>query len=530
MTRLFKLSVFLFLLSLGFAIALPNLPVFHSEFNLRLLHTNDHHAHLEPININNHSLGGIAQRKTLVDSLINNSKTPTLLLDAGDIFQGTLYFNQYLGQADLPFYNQLNYAAVSLGNHEFDRGQTVLANFIKKAKFPLLSANITLDPKSPLSGLVKPWVIIPVRGEKIGIFGLITEETINLSNPGQGITFKNSIQTAKQTVETLQKKGVNKIIALTHLGIESDLNLARQVNGIDVIIGGHSHTPLGSIPNAKHPYPLVEKNPNGDPVLVVTDWEWGKYLGDLEVKFDQTGNVIDWQGSLHPIDHKIKADTAFAQQLKVFSTPLAILRQTIIGKTALLLDGNRDKIRTQGTNLGNLIADAVLYQLKSDGGQIAILNGGGIRASIPPGNISISQVIEALPFGNTIGRVDLTGQQIKQALEHGVSKVEFGEGQFPQVSGLRFVYNPKAPAGSRIVSIAVLDQKDQEKPLNLNATYRVVTNSFLMTGGDGYESLKAGKNAVDTGFLLVDAVIDYIKEKSPINYNLSDRIIVQQSS
>lgn len=527
MKRVLKFSLFLFLLSLGFALALPNFQPFNSEFNLRLLHTNDHHAHLEPVNVNNHQLGGIAQRKTLIDSLRNQSKTPTLLLDAGDIFQGTLYFNQYLGQADLPFYNQLNYAAVALGNHEFDRGQKVLSDFIKKAKFPLLSANLNIDPKSPLSGLVKPWVIVPVQGEKIGIFGLTTEETANLSSPGQGVTFTNSIETAKKTVEILRQKGVNKIIALTHIGFEMDLNLARQVNGIDIIIGGHSHTPLGSTPNAQNSYPVVEKTPNGNQVLVVTDWEWGKYLGDLEVKFDQAGKVIAWNGSLYPVDGKIKADPSFTEQLQTFSTPLNILRETIIGKTAILLEGSRDKIRTQETNLGNLIADAVLQQLKFDGGQIAILNGGGIRASIPAGNITVSQVIEVLPFGNTIGRVDLTGKQIQQALEHGVSKVELGEGQFPQVAGLRFVYNPKSPAGSRIVSVAVFDQNGTEKPLNPNATYRVVTNSFLMTGGDGYDMMMAGKNAVDTGFLLVDAVMDYIKKQSPLNPNRSDRIIAQ---
>ncbi len=530
MKRILKLSIILFLLSFGLAIALNYFQPFKPEFTLRILHTNDHHAHLEPIKIKDSQLGGIAHRKTLIDSLINQNKTPTLLLDAGDIFQGTLYFNQYLGQADLTFYNQLNYAAVALGNHEFDRGQKTLADFIKKAKFPMLSANLNIDANSPLSGLVKPWVIVPVQNEKIGIFGLTTEETANLSSPGEGVTFTNVIKTAKQTVETLKQEGANKIIALTHIGFESDLNLARQVEGIDIIIGGHTHTPVGSIPGAKNPYPVVEKTPNGNLVLVVTDWEWGKYLGDLEVTFSKNGEVMAWNGSPHAIDRQIQADSEFAQQLQSFSAPLEILRQTIIGKTAVLLDGSRNNIRTKETNLGNLIADAVLNQLKADGGQIAILNGGGIRASIPAGNISISQVIEVLPFGNTIGRVDLTGKQIQQALEHGVSKVELGEGQFPQVAGLRFVYNPKSPPGSRIISIKILDKNSTEKPLDPNATYRVITNSFLMTGGDGYEMMKSGKNAVDTGFLLADVVMDYIQDQSPLNPKVSDRIVAKESN
>jgi 5'-nucleotidase len=529
MKRILKWGIGLFLIGLILAIAPRSLGVFEPEFNLRILHTNDHHAHLEPITSKETQLGGIAQRKTLIDRLKAENPKETLLLDAGDIFQGTLYFNFYLGQADLPFYNQMNYQAGTLGNHEFDRGQTVLADFIKKSQFPLVSANLKIADFSPLKGLVKPWSILSVNGEKIGIFGLTTEDTAKMSSPGEGVTFTNAVEAAKQAVVELKQQGINKIIGLTHIGFESDLNLAKTIDDIDIIIGGHTHTPLGSMPNATQPYPVVETTPNGKTVLVVTDWEWGKYLGDLKVKFNAKGEVISWQGLPHAIDNTIPPDSRFSQQLETLATPLNTLRQTIIGKTNILLEGSRDKVRTQETNLGNLIADAVLNQLKSDGAQIAILNSGGIRASIPPGNISVSQVIEVLPFGNTIGRVDLTGAQIKQALEHGVSKVELGEGQFPQVAGLQFIYDPKAPIGSRVISVSIIEQNGQSKPLNLNATYRVVTNSFMLNGGDGYEMMKAGKNSVDTGFLFVDAVIDYIKNQSTINIQSGDRIIAQSS-
>jgi 5'-nucleotidase len=138
------------------------------EFSLRVLHTNDHHAHLEAVEVGDTNLGGIAQRKTLIDSLRSEEKAPTLLLDAGDIFQGTLYFNKYLGEADLPFYNELNYAAVAIGNHEFDKGQQVLADFIKQAQFPMVSANIEVASDSPLSGLIKPWIVEIFKVKKSG--------------------------------------------------------------------------------------------------------------------------------------------------------------------------------------------------------------------------------------------------------------------------------------------------------------------------------------------------------------------------
>ncbi|MCG5058805.1 MAG: 5'-nucleotidase C-terminal domain-containing protein [Limnoraphis sp. WC205] len=517
--------IVLFIWAMLMGLALHHALTRPQEFSLRVLHTNDHHAHLEAVEVGDTNLGGIAQRKTLIDSLRSEEKAPTLLLDAGDIFQGTLYFNKYLGEADLPFYNELNYAAVAIGNHEFDKGQQVLADFIKQAQFPMVSANIEVASDSPLSGLIKPWIVEDIQGQKIGILGLTTEETALLSSPGEGVVFIDKVEAAKKAVAALQKQGVNKIIALTHLGFSNDLELARQVDGIDIIIGGHSHTPLGNMPGATEPYPVVEKTPNGDTVLFVTDWEWGKYLGDLQVSFDSKGRLIDWQGSPHAVDDNIKPDETFIGQLDEFKKPLDDLRQQVIGKTTVKLDGDRANIRTQETNLGNLIADAILTKMNVDNGQIAIVNGGGIRASIPAGEVTVGQVLEVLPFGNTVTRLDLTGSQIKQALEHGVSRVEQGDGCFPHVSGIRLSWNPKSPAGSRIVEVQIRDQKGNEKPLDLNATYRVVTNDFMMGGGDGYEIFKEGENQVDTGFLLSDVVIDYIRNQSPLNLQAENRIM-----
>ncbi|GAB4381637.1 MAG: 5'-nucleotidase C-terminal domain-containing protein [Elainellaceae cyanobacterium] len=529
LSRSFRRLGFLILIIGTFLLALsrPGL-VQESDFTLRILHTNDHHAHLEPVEVGDVTLGGIARRETLIEQIRNQSQVnqePVLLLDAGDIFQGTLYFNQYLGQLDRLFYNSLRYDAATIGNHEFDRGQQVLSDFIGTLTFPMISANIEVAPTSPLAAKIKPWQILTVNNEPIGILGLTTPETAILSNPGEGVTFTDPIAAAQQAVTELSAEGVNKIIALTHLGLATDLALAQQVDGIDLIVGGHSHTPLGEMPGATQPYPIVEATPNGAPVLVVTDWEWGKYLGDIRLDFDATGVLQSWDGTPHVVEASILPDLVLALRLQEFAEPIQALQAQVIGQAPVFLDGERVTVRSGETNLGNLIADAMLDKTRPDGGQVVIINGGGIRASIPAGEVTVGEVLTVLPFENTIARADLTGAQIIDALENGVSQVEEEAGRFPQVAGLRFVWNPEAPAGQRIVDVQLRTEDGTYAPLDPTATYRVVTNSFLLTGGDGYSVFEQAQERLDTGFLQSDVVIDYITSRSPINIQTENRIV-----
>ena len=522
--------VFVITFAIAVSPAFLDLIAQESRFSLRILHTNDHHAHLEPVKFGDRVLGGIACRRTLVDQIRAESKTnqePLLLLDAGDIFQGTLYFNQYLGQADLDFYNALAYDAGTIGNHEFDRGQQVLADFIAKAKFPIISANIDIAPESPLYGKVLPWHVLNVKGEKIGVFGLTTPDTAILSSVGDGVKFTDPIAAARASVRALKQQGINKIVALTHIGFENDIALARKVPDIDIIIGAHSHTPVGNIPNANYPYPLVEKNGTKEPVLVVTDWEWGKYLGDLSVSFDRTGKLIAWAGKPHALDASIKPNQEFVDKLKAYAAPIEALRQKIIGKSLVALDGDRILMRTSETPLGNLIADAILAKTKGDRVQVALINSGGIRNGFPLGNIMMGNVLEALPFGNTITRLELTGKQLLEALEHSVSLAEKEEGRFPQVAGIRFVWDAKLPAGKRVISVEIVSESGNFQLLNSQAVYRVATTNFLASGGDGYRSFAEGKNLLETGYLLSDAIAEYISARSPLQVKTENRIVRQ---
>jgi 2',3'-cyclic-nucleotide 2'-phosphodiesterase (5'-nucleotidase family) len=504
-------------------VSIPAAPV-----SVRILHTNDTHAHLES---EEEELGGISRRKTLVDQMRSESADAgesVLLLDAGDVFQGTLFFNQYEGLADAWFYNELQYDAMAIGNHEFDKGPSVLATFIDEVNFPVISANADVSNSPDLAGNVAPWVVIERDGEKFGILGLTTDETEILSSPGP-VTFSDPIAAAQQAVTELEAQGIDKIIALTHLGYTHDLEVAQQVGGIDIIVGGHSHTKMGSHPDATNPYPVVMTGPDGKTTLVITNWEWGKYLGNLHVVFDPMGNVLSWSGEPIAVDDTVEMDETFEAKVAEFAEPLETLKQTVIGQAAVDLNGERDDVRSKETNLGNLIADVLLEVMKNDGAQVAIQNGGGIRASIPAGEVTMGQVLEVLPFGNTIAAVTLTGEQVQAALENGVSQAEEGAGRFPQVAGMRYTWDPTAEPGSRIVSVEIADGEGSYEPIDPSATYRLATNNYMLGGGDGYSMFAEGADKLDSGLLMADELKEYISENSPVSPEVEGRITSVES-
>lgn len=494
-------------------------------FKLRILHTNDHHAHIEPVMTSSTppepQHGGVSRRKTLIDKA-RSENSDLLLLDAGDVFQGTLYFNQYGGMADLEFYNALKYDAMTIGNHEFDNGPGQLTTFIQSAGFPVLGANIVINASNPLASLVKPNTIIERAGKKIGIFGLTTEETAVLASPGPDVSFRNPIEVAREQVAALKAQGVDAIIALTHIGITNDRQLAREVSGISMIIGGHSHTPMGpmiSPADPSKPYPEVISNPDGNGTVVVTDWEWGRWLGDLTVGFDANGVISSISANPVEVAGSIEPDAGFEARIAELAQPLETLRATVIGETAVALNGARGDVRTKETNLANLIADAMLAKGARDGAQVSLMNGGGIRASIDQGPVTMGEVLEVQPFGNILTLVSVTGAQLKEALENGVSQAETAQGRFPHLGGGRYSWNPAAAPGSRIVSIEV-----GGAPVDPNSSYRLITLNYLVDGGDGYSIFTQGTNVLNTGFLDSDVTAEYIQANSPVNPQVEGRI------
>jgi len=493
---------------------------------LTILHTNDTHAHLEPFEPFGQPVqGGIARRYTAIQQ-VKAEGGNVILIDAGDAFQGTLFFNQWQGEEEAYFMNLLGYQAMAVGNHEFDSGPATLADFVEKADFPVLSANIDFSAEPTLAGLIPAYSVIDVAGEEIGIFGLTTEETVYISSPGPNVVFNDVTESAKAAVAALNGEGVDKIIALTHQGYSEDLALAAAVDGIDIIVGGHSHTLLGDMEGAKGVYPTEVTSPDGDTVLVVTAYEWGKYLGRLDVTFTADGKVESYGGAPIFMDESVAEDAAIVADVAEYAAPIEDLRATIVGQSSVDLEGTRELVRSEETNLGNLICDAMLWKTAPENTQICITNGGGIRASISSGDVTMGNVLEVLPFGNQIATFGLKGSDVWAALENGVSRYEDQKGCFPQVSGLKYTFDPSREVGSRILSVEVKNADGSYGPLDLNAVYKVASNDFMRHGGDGYSMF--ADNAIDpydAGALLADAVAEYIAANSPVSPGLEGRIV-----
>ncbi|MFB6469091.1 5'-nucleotidase C-terminal domain-containing protein [Cytobacillus sp. Hz8] len=465
------------------------------NFDLTIMHTNDTHANLD----------NIARRITAIKQVRQASEN-SLLLDAGDVFSGTLYFNQFHGLADLEFMELAGYDAMTFGNHEFDETTSTLSNFVKQSKFPFVSANVDFSKdanlkdyfndnitSSPKGGEIYNGIVKEIDGEKVGIFGLTTAETASISSPGKDVTFEDYIAQSKKMVESFEKQGVNKIVALTHIGYDdgggdNDLTLAKEVEGIDIIVGGHSHTKLDT--------PVVDKT-GEEPTVIVSANEYSKYLGTVDVEFDANGKIISDAGKLIEIDAKdadgnyvLKDDPEAAEILNTKYKPAVDeMKQQVVAKTDVELLGGNPAARTNETNLGDLIADGMLAKAKSINPEtvMAVQNGGGVRTTLNPGNITLADVFTVLPFGNTLGIMKITGAELREGLEHSVATAPEPFGGFLQVSGMKFTYDSSLPAGQRVKSVDVKGTDGSYTPLKDDQSYYVATNIFTAKGGDGYD-------------------------------------------
>ncbi len=488
-------------------------------FELTLLHTNDVHSQYTTPS-GSDALGGVARLATAIQS-VRAGNGHVLVLDAGDQFQGNLLFT--VGGADLvaDVMNYLGYDAMCLGNHEFDAGPAELARFIQQVKFPVLSANIDamLDPD--LGGSILPYAVFTFNRQSVAVFGLTTEQTEITSSPGPQVLFRGAVEAARQTVRHLQSQRVDTVIALTHLGFEQDLELAVAVDGIDVIVGGHSHTLPIEVP-------VVVHSPDGTPVLVVTANEGGRFLGHLDLAFNAQGTLVRYQGELLPMDPSVPEDPELLLLLEPHERAVLDALSSIVGATTVPLNGARDDVRSHETNLGNLICDAMLWKTRDLGTTIALQNGGGIRASIPQGMITLGHVLDVLPYGNRITVLRLSGTELVHVLEHSVARVEDGSGQFLQIGGLRFMHDPAADAGARVLAADVWDNASATYvPVEADEVYTVATNDFLAGGGDGFNILAgaaAHPDTFPTGWLLSEALAEYLNVHAPVSPGVEGRI------
>ncbi len=508
--------------------------------DLAVMHTNDTHSYLERA----------PYYATAIKELRSEFKN-SVLLDAGDVFSGDLYFNLFKGQATLEMMKYLGYDAMTFGNHEFDlgasdEGHKALADFVGNASFPFVSANVDFSADPLFDGLqsnsyasnfnnghIYNGVVLNVNGHEVGVFGLTTEETPDISSVGS-VEFSNYISAAKNAVKAFEDIGVNKVIALTHIGFEdavkydNDKLLAKYVEGIDIIVGGHTHIEI--------PDPFLSEEFEA-PTVIVQASEYGKALGLLDVTFNQWGEISMFGGTVintdpqgYPEKTKIEPDAEATKILNKYKPEVDELKSAPTGaSTADILNGERADVRTKETNLGNLITDSMLAKAKEFNANtvIAVQNSGGIRTSIDAGEITYGDVLKVMPFGNSLAIMELTGAEILEALEHSVAEAPNANGAFLQVSGMKFEYDSSKPANERVTKVEVLQGADYVA-LEEASKYYVATNTFTMKGGDGYEVFERAYNdgrGTEPGIVDYELFIDYIVSLTEVAPVIEGRIV-----
>ncbi len=510
-----------------------------ADYQLNILHINDLHSRIEAINKfdstcsaaeadKKECFGGIARVKSAIDARRAElgANANILVLDAGDQFQGSLFYTQYKSGPVAEFMNGIGFDAMAIGNHEFDDGPAELLKLINAVKFPIISGNTKVADGSELKDKFKGYIIKDMGGQKVAVVSVLATDTNETSSPGDKVTFEDEIEYLKGAVKEIQDQGVNKIVVLSHVGYVKDQEIARSVDGIDVIVGGHSHTLLSSTdPKAAGPYPTLVKDPSGIDVPIVTAYAYSKYLGDLTVTFDDNGVVKSTSGAPKLLDASVTPDEGFTKRVAELAAPLEEMKKKEIGVSEAAIDGSREVCRAKECTMGNLVSDALLDRVKDQGITIAIQNGGGLRASIDAGPVTMGEVLTVLPFQNSVATFQIKGVDLVAALENGASQIEEGAGRFVQTAGLKYSFDRSKPAGSRIVSVEV-KEGDNFVKLDPEKTYGVVTNNYTRTGGDGFKTFATKAiNPYDFGPSLEDAVAAYIGANSPYKPYTDGRVM-----
>ena len=558
---------------------------------LKIVHINDHHSHLKPDGRMSLNLGGKSTRvksggmPSVVAKIKGlQNKSPNLLkLHAGDAVSGSLFFTLFKGEADAALMNEICFDAFALGNHEFNEGDAGLAKFLDflksdKCNTPVLAANIkpevgvsSLTPNSE-TDYFQPYTVMQIDGMKIGIVGIdIVRKTKLSSSPDETTIFLDEAETAQRMVDELKQTGINHIILLTHYGYQNEMELASKIDGVDVIIGGDSHTLLGDFDalglNSSGPYPTVVRGVGGNTVCVATAWQYSQIVGELDISFNDKGEVQSCRGVPHlmladsfkrknadgervevggaareAIYAQIKADPKLsivkedadaAALLASFNVQVEEMRSVKIGEVTENLclcripGDKRSKICSpedtarNGSDISMLVAHAFREMAKAS--DIAIQNGGGVRTDIAKGTLTMGDAYNLLPFANTLVEIDMTGAEIKTVLEEAVDyalQPDGSTGAYPYAAGLRWHIEVAAPLGQRLRQMEYKGRNDRSwAPLDMDKRYRLVTNNYIAAGRDGYLTFKTVKNSgryTDTYLDYTQSFVDYVQERGSV--------------
>ncbi len=471
---------------------------------ITILHMNDLHGHILPYLDKtireDKKVSGAATFAAIIQQERARNPAGTLLLSAGDMFQGTPISNVFKGEPVIEVMNALQFDAMALGNHELDWGRDALQQLRTAARFPFLAANISSTGGGGLEG-ARPYVLVSRHGVKMAVIGLITAEAAYSTKPTHvaDLSFLEPAAVLPELIKRARGEGAGLVIVLSHLGLDADEELARKVSGIDVIVGGHSHTAVT------------------DPVrinstIIVQAGYYGIYVGVLGLEVDpKTSKIVRYttRDVLRPVvaDEHAPADSNIAALVERYNNEIKAEFARVVGKSEV------DLVRQPmaESNVGNLIADAIREAGAAD---IGFQNGGGIRADLPAGDVTLEELYTLLPFDNVVVTMTLKGEQVLELLEASGDQ----HTRILQVSGLTVVYDMSRPAGSRVVQAIVQGEK-----LRPEAQYRVATNDFLAAGGDRFTTFKEGSNLV-CGDTLRDVVSDYLSKHSRVKPEVEDRM------
>ena len=459
---------------------------------LTVLHMNDFHSRHLPVDRRTVACGGnpaqdscfggsarlataFAQQRAAAEA----DGRAVLHLDAGDQFQGSLFYTAHRGMAELAVMHAVGADAMAVGNHEFDNGPAVLARFVRAARFPVLSANIDASAEPALAGLIRPYALFDRAGMRVAVVGLTTTETLVSSSPGPNIRIGDPAAALARAAADARAAGAQAVIALSHLGVLADARLG--VPGIAAIVGGHSHTLLSNTEReALAPYPV----PVAAGALMVQAGAYGRFLGRLDLDLDAGGRVVAYGGACGRVGMDLEEDQAVASIVAGFAAPLQEVRRRPAGVVAegLGVAGCRVGPCRFGTMVAGVLLDA------AHGAQVGLVNAGAMRNGLQAGPVTVGDVLEALPFGNTLATATLTGADLRDTIEHGLTLV--GRGGFPHWAGARVEWDIARPPGQRITALEVAGPDGAWVPVEDAARYRVATNNFIRQGGDGYTALR----------------------------------------
>ncbi|MFP2907776.1 bifunctional metallophosphatase/5'-nucleotidase [Pyxidicoccus sp. 3LFB2] len=447
-------------------------------------------------------LGGLARVATLRKQVLKESPHAVTVL-GGDTLSPSVESllevegKGLKGRQMVDAWNALGLDYAVLGNHEFDFGDDVLRERVRESRFTWLGANVEDSKAGGLFAGVKAYDVREVGGVKLGLFGVVLPETKTSSKAGADTNFTDFCEASKAAVAKLREAGAGVVVGLTHLTLEQDRALAKCVK-VDAILGGHDH--VGA-----------EDRSTGTPIFKVPAdaVELGRLTLDVDAA---TGSVRKAHWKRLPVTRKVPEDAEFNAAMKAYEPLFARLSERV-GRTPVALDTRASEVRTRETNLGSFVADAFRT---ASGADVALVNGGALRADavLPAGVMTRRELHAILPYEDALVVVEVKGATLRAALENGVSlsREDSKPGRFPQVSGMRFSYDPSRPVGDRVVDVKV-----GGKPLDAEATYRLATLSFLANGKDGYEMLKGQPStlALKDGRTPLDVLAEAFRSGKP---------------